>query len=338
VVLLQEVDAGSRRIHFVREVELMAGALPEHAVVFAKSYDVAFVPVPPASPMGRVKAGQMTLARWRPSVAERYVLPGHYGFLVQLDRASILTRFPAADGRDRVVINTHNSGFDAGQLREQQLGYIKEVVTREHEKGNYVVVGGDWNLILPGVDPDAQFPHTEARPGFYLPFPEGWTPEGWRWAYDAAVPSNRSVGRPWRPGENYATVIDGFLVSSNVEVLEVRTDDLNFADSDRNPVRVRFSNGRRGSAGVSEPASPTGRPRRGRANPPEPRRPWESREHGSAPAMGGADFASRRFFGSMVRCRRRADPLGWGPPRSDPRVQPSFLPVQEAPPRRCLGP
>jgi len=113
-------------------------------------------------------------------------------------------------------------------------------MTREYQKGNYVVVGGDWNLILPGVDPDNQFPHSEARPGFYLPFPADWTPPGWQWAYDASAPSNRTVSQPWQPGVNYVTVIDGFLVSPNVEVLEVQTDDLNFADSDHNPVRARL--------------------------------------------------------------------------------------------------
>jgi endonuclease/exonuclease/phosphatase family metal-dependent hydrolase len=243
VVLLQEVDRGSKRIHFVNEVAAIVRALPGYAWVFARNYDVAFVPVPPTSPMGRVVAGQMTLSRWRPTTAERHALPGAYGFLVQLvqlDRCFILERIPAPGGREWVVINTHNSAFDAGQLRQQQLGYIKQVMTREYRKGNYVVVGGDWNLILPGVDPDAAFAHSEPRPEFYLPFPEDWTPAGWRWAYDATVPSNRSVSRPWRPGENYLTVIDGFLVSPNVEVHEVRTDDLGFASSDHQPVRVRL--------------------------------------------------------------------------------------------------
>ncbi len=243
VVMLQEVDRGSRRIHFVSEIEEVAGALPGYAWVFARNYDVAFVPLPLTSPMGRVIAGQMTLSRWRPAVAERHALPGEYSFLVQLaqlDRCFILERIPAPDGNEWVLINTHNSAFDAGQLRKQQLGYIKEVMIREYTRGNYVVVGGDWNLILPGVDPDGQFPHSEARPEFYLPFPADWTPAGWRWAYDASTPTNRSVSQPWQPGVNYVTVIDGFLVSPNVEIVEAHTEDLNFADSDHNPVRVRL--------------------------------------------------------------------------------------------------
>lgn len=248
VVMLQEVDRGSKRIHFVNELNDLTTALPGYAWVFAKNYDVAFVPLPLSSPMGRVVAGQMTLTRWRPTAAERHSLPGSYSFLVQLaqlDRMFILERLPAPGGHEWVLINTHNSAFDAGQLREQQLGYIKQVMTREYAKGNYVVVGGDWNLILPGVDPDRAFPHSDPRPEFYLPFPKGWTPTGWTWAYDASTPSNRAVNHPWQPGVNYVTVIDGFLVSPNVKVEEVHTENLDFAYSDHQPVRVRLSVGER---------------------------------------------------------------------------------------------
>ena len=248
VVMLQEVDLGSKRVRFVNELEALQTALPGYAWVVARNYDVAFVPVPITSPMGRVRAGQVTFTRQRPHAAERHALPGSYGFpvqLAQLDRMFVLVRLPAPSGREWVLVNTHNSAFDTGELRAQQLGYIKQVMTREYQEGNYVVVGGDWNLILPGVDPDRAFVHSEARADFYLPFPEGWTPAGWRWVYDPAVPTNRSVSRPWTPGENYVTIIDGFLVSPNVEVLEVRTDNLDFAYSDHQPVRVRLGVGER---------------------------------------------------------------------------------------------
>ncbi len=39
---------------------------------------------------------------------------------------------------------------------------------------------------------------------------------------------------------NYTSVIDGFLVSPNVEIASVKTLDLGFAHSDHNPVRVKL--------------------------------------------------------------------------------------------------
>lgn len=39
---------------------------------------------------------------------------------------------------------------------------------------------------------------------------------------------------------NYLTVLDGFLVSSNVEVKAVRNVDTGFAYSDHNPVQMTF--------------------------------------------------------------------------------------------------
>jgi hypothetical protein len=40
------------------------------------------------------------------------------------------------------------------------------------------------------------------------------------------------------PGENYVTTIDGYIVSPNVEVLEVNGYDLGFEYTDHQPVRL----------------------------------------------------------------------------------------------------
>lgn len=42
------------------------------------------------------------------------------------------------------------------------------------------------------------------------------------------------------PGENYVGVIDGFVVSPNVQVQSVTTTDLGFEYSDHHPVTARF--------------------------------------------------------------------------------------------------
>jgi len=46
--------------------------------------------------------------------------------------------------------------------------------------------------------------------------------------------------RSYSRGENYTTIIDGFIVSPGVEVLEVSTTDLDFQPGDHQPVRARF--------------------------------------------------------------------------------------------------
>jgi hypothetical protein len=50
---------------------------------------------------------------------------------------------------------------------------------------------------------------------------------------DTTSPTNRTLEQPYRAGVNYTSVLDGFLVSPNIEVVDVTTIDLG-AHSDHN--------------------------------------------------------------------------------------------------------
>jgi len=65
-------------------------------------------------------------------------------------------------------------------------------------------------------------------------------PEGWQWVFDPEVPSNRDVNQPYTKGKTPTTIIDFFVVSPNLEVIDVKTQDLGFEWSDHHPVRMRF--------------------------------------------------------------------------------------------------
>ena len=64
-------------------------------------------------------------------------------------------------------------------------------------------------------------------------------PADWQWVYDPKIPTNRSNRTVYRPGETFTTLIDYFLVSPNVAVLEVQCIDEQFADSDHQAVRMQ---------------------------------------------------------------------------------------------------
>jgi len=102
-----------------------------------------------------------------------------------------------------------------------------------------VIAGGDWNHGLPGSDP-GRFAWTIARPGWYMPLPTDFTPPGFSWAVDESVPTIRSTGSAYKKGANFVAVIDGFLVSPNVEIKKVNGRNLAFQHSDHNPVAALF--------------------------------------------------------------------------------------------------
>jgi hypothetical protein len=65
-------------------------------------------------------------------------------------------------------------------------------------------------------------------------------PAGWKWAYEAESPTNRYLNEVYHPEKTFKCLIDFFLVSPNVEVIQNKTFDLNFRNADHNPVWMQF--------------------------------------------------------------------------------------------------
>jgi endonuclease/exonuclease/phosphatase family metal-dependent hydrolase len=193
--------------------------------------------------MGAVKSGLLTFSHYRVRSAVRYSLPGKEAWprqLAELDRCCIESRLPVEGGRELVLLNSHLSAFDqGGRIRKLQLAFLKKRLLAEYEKGNYVIAGGDWNHGLPGTDP-TNFPSTMARPRWYVPLPEDFTPAGFVWALDKTVPTVRSSALAYQEGENFLAIIDGFLVSPNVKIHKLAGHGLAFQHSDHNPVSAVF--------------------------------------------------------------------------------------------------
>lgn len=243
--LLQEVDVKSSRSFNVNQKDFINKKLVGYSTVFGTNYKVSWVPVPLAKPMGSVYSGLITLFRYKPGSAARYQYPGREKWprqMFDLERCFIECRFPVEDGRELVLINSHLSAFDeGGRIRQEQLAFLEQYIIEEYrDKGNYVIVGGDWNHVLPGTDPGL-FESAEEKPFWVQEIPGDFNPEGFIWAVDGSVPTVRSNASPYREKYNYLAVIDGFLVSPNVEVKKVYGHDLRFENSDHNPVAMIFS-------------------------------------------------------------------------------------------------
>lgn len=257
-IFLQEVDVDSKRSYGIDQADLIRQNLSEFESSFAKNYDVTFVPVPPFKPMGKVQAGIMTFSKYASISALRHAYPNIASWpdkLFLLDRCFIVSRYQlevfgghdgVADGvidgaefRELVLINTHNSYYiNEDSLRLIELNILKEVMNHEYEKGNYVIAGGDWNKFPPIIIEDLGIDQSRIQEGVSK-IDHDFLPAEWKWAFDRNKPTNRELNTPYTD-KSKISIIDYFVCSPNVEIISAKTIDLNFENSDHNPVMLEF--------------------------------------------------------------------------------------------------
>ncbi|MAE08223.1 MAG: endonuclease [Bacteroidetes bacterium] len=240
--LLQEVDVRSKRSYYINEVELLTTAKSGSNSVFAKNYSVPFVPVPVTNPMGYVQSGILMFSNYPPVEAIRYAYPLIASWpdkLFLLDRCFVLNRYPLDSGKDLVILNTHNSAYVYDSvLRVEEMQILKEVMLDEYKKGNYVIAGGDWNQNPPGYKPSGDY-NMHNFFASQVKMNSDFMPDGWQWAYDDVAPTNRQNDKPFKIGENGTTCLDYYLVSPNIDIIDVEVIDLKFEDSDHNPIYLK---------------------------------------------------------------------------------------------------
>jgi endonuclease/exonuclease/phosphatase family metal-dependent hydrolase len=242
--LLQEVDSNSKRSYFINQFEEIGKTLPYHSRTFATNYKVRFVPMPltSVSPMGKVHSGLASYTKYKVSESVRHQFPGKFEWpksVFMLDRCFLMQRVPLESGKELVVINSHNSAYDDGSLKQAEMNFLREFLLKEYESGNYIVVGADWNQCPPGFPYDYFSP--DNKDDYYQSnIDADFMPEGWQWVYDKTTPTNRKLAAAFVEGETFVTLIDFYLVSPNIEVLHVEGFNQNFRYSDHQPIKLRI--------------------------------------------------------------------------------------------------
>lgn len=240
--LLQEVDFKSHRTYNIYQIDYLVKAM-NYQNSTGINYDVAFVPIPVKNPMGRVLSGVVTFSNPIPKSSTRYQYPGEFPWpsrIFNLRRCMLVNRYPTSNGKELILVNTHNSAFDDGSLKQQEMLLLKALVLDEYQKGNYVVVGGDWNQSPPKF-PLTTFASNYESPSFKLTnIDSSFISPDWTWAFDSAQPTNRYLDEPYVANKNYTGILDFFLLSPNVKLVSCKTRNLQFRNSDHNPVLVSF--------------------------------------------------------------------------------------------------
>ena len=156
IVLLQEVDDGSRRTDYenqaARLLALLPAAYSQHASTFY--HKAGFVPDPRI--LGAVGLKLLTLSKYRISEAVRHQLPLKPNDPITrqfyFKRAILETHFSVAGGKDFVALNTHFDAWTAGtDTMSRQVAHAQALLEQLDRARCAWCLGGDFNLLPPGV-------------------------------------------------------------------------------------------------------------------------------------------------------------------------------------------
>jgi endonuclease/exonuclease/phosphatase family metal-dependent hydrolase len=250
-LFVQEIDLNSTRSHFVNESDYLTENSESDVLcgqkAFAYNYKVSFVPLP-IPPIGRVHCGLTTFSKYNMDSVQRISLPCPFTWplrIMNLKRCLEVSRIPV-EGTDKelVLVNLHLEAYDDGDGKIAQTNQLKNFLLEEVEKGNYVIAGGDFNQVFSNTDASS-FPVLDGM----------WTPgvvnveefgSDLTFLADSSVPSCRSLDRVLKdadstdPKDFQYYIIDGFIVSGNIDVENLETRELGFVSSDHNPVVLDF--------------------------------------------------------------------------------------------------
>ena len=158
IVLLQEIDRGSRRSWYVDEHVELRQRLPAYKCAASTWYwKMPWVPAPLGmgkEMLGRVDVHLSILSKYTLSNVRRVALPpiqsdGCVQRCFNLRRAVQRVTLPAVDGKDVTILNTHLSAFTNGDgTVEAQVDVLRALIARA---GPRWLLAGDFNAMPPGV-------------------------------------------------------------------------------------------------------------------------------------------------------------------------------------------
>ncbi|MBP5160296.1 MAG: endonuclease/exonuclease/phosphatase family protein [Lachnospiraceae bacterium] len=245
-ILVQELDTDSTRSYHTDQREIFETRFSDYAGMFANNYHSAYLMYPIFEPHGASNSGLLTLSGFEmhDGIRRRLEISESFSKILDLDRCYSKARVKVSNGKDLVIYNTHMSAYGGSdEIRASQMNLILGDMKEEYDKGNYCVCGGDFNNDFTGDSVPTLNGGMTSDMGWTQPFPTELIPEGIKRCTDYTcgeiLPTVRNCDVPYKKG-NFTLIVDGFMVSENVEVTYLENIQKDFVYSDHNPVVMKF--------------------------------------------------------------------------------------------------
>ena len=193
---------------------------------------------------GKVEAGIAIFTKYQVSAAQRIQLPIPFSWpvsLFNLKRCLLINRTPIEGStKELVTINLHLEAYDDGEGKAKQLKQLMDIMKEEYQNGNYVIAGGDFNQTFSSVDL-SKYPKMN---DWVCPVINVDDYPDFKFNMDETHPTCRSLYKTYADADksnHQYYMIDGFITSNNITVNQIETIDLDFKNTDHNPVVMNIS-------------------------------------------------------------------------------------------------
>ena len=246
-ILFQEVDLDSTRSYHIDQYSLLTDGFSDYSSVKAINYNSAYLMYPILEPHGASYSSIATFSRFTitSSVRRSFPISTSLSKFLDLDRCYSVSRVRTDNGKELVIYNVHSSAYGGSdEIRTAQMTMLLTDMKAEYDKGNYVICGGDFNHDFTGDSTQRLNGGMDTVEfGWAQPFPDELIPEGFSRAISYKDgeynPTCRDCDIPYVRG-NFTIIVDGFIVSDNVKIVEVENIVTDFTYSDHAPVVMKF--------------------------------------------------------------------------------------------------
>lgn len=244
IYLFQEVDTNAKRSYKINEYDGLKDEF-DGTATFAYMFKSLYIPYPVFNTVGHVESGVMTLNKYNVKEATRIALPSAYSWpkrAVMYKNCLLEQRIDIEDSdKQLVVYNIHLDAYGKEDGKVEQLDILLSNMKEEYEKGNYVIAGGDFNQTFPDVDIE-KFPVVNTNNFVPTQISKDYLPEGWKFVTDTEKPTSRLLNEEYSGSyeKTQLYVIDGYIISPNIENKGVETIENNFSYSDHQPVKIKI--------------------------------------------------------------------------------------------------
>lgn len=245
--LIEEVDLKGTRTYHVNEYEMLRDVLDDYESVYSSNYHSEYLMAPLDEPIGANESGVVLFSKYGIESSVRRSLPISDGFskIFDLDRCYSVSRIPVDNGRDLVIYTLHLSAYGADEfIMANQIKMLTDDMRMEYKNGNYVIAGGDFNQDL--VRDNSM--NNDSVPSWAWAINHDYFGDGINIATDILpekvrselTNSCRESGIAYDESVSFTSMLDGFAVSDNVDLIRYEVLDTDYELSDHEPVIMTF--------------------------------------------------------------------------------------------------